>query len=84
MKLNDKADKGKFGGSCNRSHCQKPGADWYNFGSLSYYCSECAHELSYDSFNHKESMRLFGHLLCMKGQREDLEARGYGKYLTKE
>ena len=35
-------DKGRRDGSCNMSSCLKPGADWYNRGSLAWYCRKCA------------------------------------------
>ena len=35
-------DKGKQGGSCNRSCCLAPGADHYNLGSYAWYCEGCA------------------------------------------
>lgn len=37
-----KQEKGKRGGNCNRERCQKPGAWWYNRGSLAWYCEDCA------------------------------------------
>lgn len=37
-----KPDKGQFMGSCNRTACQAPGADWYNRGTFAYYCEQCA------------------------------------------
>lgn len=37
----DKEDKGKEGGSCNRTRCQCAPAVWYNHGSFSWYCVEC-------------------------------------------
>lgn len=47
----DKADKGKEGGSCNRSLCQDPGAIWYNHGSHAWYCPSCRDTIEFDSFN---------------------------------
>lgn len=47
----EKADKGKEGGSCNRELCQDSPADWYNHGSLSWYCARCRHTIEFDSFN---------------------------------
>jgi hypothetical protein len=47
----DKADKGQEGGSCNRSACQDAGADWYNHGSLKWYCERCMHDIRFDRFN---------------------------------
>lgn len=37
-----KPDKGKRGGSCNRTACQAPGAIWWNRGSRAWYCEGCA------------------------------------------
>lgn len=42
----DKADKGKEGGSCNRSLCQDSPAVWYNHGSYAWYCADCKHTLN--------------------------------------
>lgn len=47
----DKADKGREGGSCNRTRCQAPGAIWYNHGSLAWYCEGCRRDIQFDSFN---------------------------------
>jgi len=33
--------KGKHGGNCNRTDCQRPGAFFRNCGSYAYYCLEC-------------------------------------------
>lgn len=62
------ADKGQFGGSCNRSHCLRPGATWWNHGSYAYYCASCAYELNEDSFNKREAMQMYGHKLCTNGK----------------
>lgn len=35
-----KADKGKKGGSCNVTSCQKPGANYLHQNG-NYYCIEC-------------------------------------------
>lgn len=47
----DKADKGKEGGSCNRSRCQAPNAVWYNHGSYAWYCEDCRNAIEFDIFN---------------------------------
>lgn len=44
----DMSSKGKYLGLCNRSACLKPGADWYNRGSLAYYCKACATLINVD------------------------------------
>lgn len=41
----NKADKGKEGGSCNRSLCQCAPANWYNHGSYAWYCEECKDQI---------------------------------------
>ncbi len=41
-----KADKGKQGGSCNRTACQAPGAHYYNPHTWAYYCVRCARMLN--------------------------------------
>jgi hypothetical protein len=41
----NKPDKGKEGGSCNRTLCQAPNADWYNHGSYSWYCEGCKDQI---------------------------------------
>lgn len=61
-------DKGEFEGHCNRSACLKPGATWYNHSTRKYYCGSCAHDLNYDSFNRREAMITYGHLLCTAGK----------------
>ncbi len=65
----NKPDKGLEGGSCNRTACQRPGAFWWNHGSHSWYCADCAHELSNDSFNKREAMETWGHDLCTLPER---------------
>lgn len=35
-------DKGQYLGSCNRSACLAPGANWYNRVMYAYYCKSCA------------------------------------------
>lgn len=41
-----KPDKGLLGGSCNRTHCQAPGATWVNESNGAYYCRSCAMEIN--------------------------------------
>lgn len=45
--------KGKRNGNCNRTACQAPGAFWWNRGSHSWYCTDCALMLSRAN-NHDE------------------------------
>ncbi len=41
--------KGTYQGNCNRTACQSPGAVWWNRGSYSWYCRECALMLNKDN-----------------------------------
>lgn len=41
----DKPDKGKEGGSCNRTRCQSAPALWYNHGSYAWYCQSCKDQI---------------------------------------
>lgn len=61
-------NKGFFMGSCNRSACLRPNARWYNHGSLAYYCEACAMDLNHDTFNRREALDEWGHLLCTEGE----------------
>lgn len=47
----DKPNKGQEGGACNRGRCQAEPAVWYNHGSLSWYCADCARDIGQDAFN---------------------------------
>lgn len=47
----NKADKGKEGGSCNRTLCQDSPANWFNHGSYSWYCASCRRDIEFDRFN---------------------------------
>lgn len=47
----NKPDKGKEGGSCNRSKCQDSPADYYNHGSHSWYCHGCSIAIGEDVVN---------------------------------
>jgi hypothetical protein len=74
----DKPDKGKEGGSCNRRLCQAPNAIWWNHGSHSWYCGDCARDIGEDSFNKRDwELRwqpTYGH--PMFETREQMDARG--------
>lgn len=48
----DKPDKGKEGGACNRRLCQAEPADWYNHGSLAWYCADCRRKIQFDTVNY--------------------------------
>ncbi len=63
------ADKGEFEGSCNITRCQRPNsATWFNHSTRKYYCRSCAHTLNFDSFNRKDALEMWGHLLCTEGE----------------
>jgi hypothetical protein len=62
----DKPNKGKRGGACNRQLCQDEPANWFNRGSLSWYCTGCAWTLSTDSFNRRDAQELYGGWLCVE------------------
>lgn len=47
----NKDDKGDEGGSCNRTRCQADPAIWYNHGSHSWYCADCARDIGQDVVN---------------------------------
>lgn len=47
----DKPNKGHEGGACNRTRCQCEPALWFNHGSRSWYCEDCARDIGQDSFN---------------------------------
>lgn len=64
----DPALKGVYGGNCNRTTCQIPGATWFNHSTRTYYCRHCAYEINH--YNRSAALRLFGHDLCTKGQPE--------------
>lgn len=57
-----KNDKGEKFGSCNRTACQKPGANWFNHSTRKYYCEDCAIDLNFH--NADLSIDMFGHYLC--------------------
>lgn len=74
----DKADKGNEGGSCNRSRCQATPALWWNHGSHSWYCAECADQIGNDEMNRREWKLRFEPRLKhpMFETREMMRARG--------
>jgi hypothetical protein len=47
----EKPNKGHEGGACNRTRCQDEPADWYNHGSLAWYCARCRRDIEFDAFN---------------------------------
>lgn len=67
-----KADKGRKGGSCNRTACQKPGADYFNKSTEKYYCGPCADMINW-SGGRADCMKLFGTPLLCEIPDEDKE-----------
>jgi hypothetical protein len=62
-------DKGKFEGSCNIRTCLAPNANWYNRGSLAYYCKSCARMLN--RVNRNDPLVLKDGPLCYEGKKKD-------------
>ncbi|MDW0361016.1 hypothetical protein Q8G38_17005 [Halomonas venusta] len=56
----NKPDKGKEGGSCNRTRCQASPADWFNHGSRSWYCLDCRIDIQFDQANQDVWQTLHG------------------------
>ncbi len=50
----DKPNKGHEGGACNRQRCQAEPALWWNHGSHSWYCGDCAIQIGEDVVNKRE------------------------------
>jgi hypothetical protein len=46
-----KPNKGEEGGACNRRSCQAEPALWWNHGSHSWYCGDCARDIGEDHIN---------------------------------
>lgn len=46
-----KPNKGHEGGACNRRSCQAEPASFYNHGSHSWYCADCARDIGEDVMN---------------------------------
>lgn len=55
----NKPDKGKEGGSCNRTLCQASPAEWWNHGSYSWYCADCRQQIEFDTVNRAHWQREF-------------------------
>lgn len=49
----DKPNKGHEGGACNRRDCQAEPALWWNHGSHSWYCDDCADQIGNDVVNYR-------------------------------
>lgn len=74
----NKPDKGREGGSCNRTLCQCSPAIWYNHGSLSWYCEDCKRDIGDDHINKRDWDRNFSHLgHPMFETREMMKARNH-------
>lgn len=50
----DKSNKGHEGGACNRQRCQAEPASFYNHGSYSWYCADCARDIGQDPVNSRD------------------------------
>lgn len=50
----DKPNKGQENGACNRRLCQAEPAIFYNHGSYSWYCVDCATDIGQDVVNKRE------------------------------
>lgn len=46
-----KPNKGHEGGACNRRSCQAEPALYWNHGSYSWYCADCARDIGEDRVN---------------------------------
>lgn len=55
----DKPNKGQEGGACNRQRCQAEPALFYNHGSHSWYCHDCARDIGGDPVNARHWPRDF-------------------------
>lgn len=60
------ADKGQFGGRCNRGACLKPKPTWFNQSTQRFYCAKCARMLNEDRFNKEDALKLYGGPLCFE------------------
>lgn len=61
-KAKTNAQKGKRGGDCNRTQCQRPHAWWYNKTMRSYYCGDCAGAIN-ESCLFKDHIVSFGSMI---------------------
>lgn len=73
----EKPNKGQEGGACNRRACQAEPALWWNHGSHSWYCEDCARDIGQDMVNRvnwdTRHRPLCGH--AMFETREEITAR---------
>lgn len=70
-----KPDKGRKGGSCNFTACQRPGATWFHHSTEAWYCERCARELN--QINRLDAAILYGHGLLTP---TDRKVRKWGEY----
>lgn len=62
-----KADKGLKNGSCNRTACQDPGANFFNRSTKAYYCEYCARRINNFDDTRKYCQETFGNPdLCVR------------------
>jgi hypothetical protein len=77
----DKPNKGVEGGACNRRLCQAEPALFFNHGSSSWYCGDCAQQIGEDVVNKRDwELRWrpkLGH--AMFETREEMDAREAAK-----
>lgn len=76
----NKPNKGHEGGACNRTRCQAEPANWYNHGSYSWYCEDCANDIGNDPVNLRDWMTRWhpklGHMMFeTREQMDEREAR---------
>ncbi len=50
----EKPNKGQEGGACNRRACQAEPALYWNHGSHSWYCADCARDIGEDPVNKRD------------------------------
>ena len=76
-----KPNKGKEGGACNRARCQAEPALYWNHGSHSWYCADCARDIGEDPVNkrgwERQHQPSCGH--PMFETREQMDARNVAK-----
>lgn len=76
--------KGKRGGDCNRTQCQRPGAWWYNRTMQAYYCGDCAGAIN-ESCLYKDHIVSFGSTIYVMPptvSRDDYVEGGHGILIT--
>lgn len=62
-----KPAKGTFGGPCNRTACQAPGATYWNSSTRAYYCRKCAALINHQPGNTRGD----GSPLCQPGKGDE-------------